>query len=119
MAITVIKVAQENSPSTATLATDSPPVEVGVNGIAILSSSLAVDSPTIAIQTLNIPIVSYVHTQSTSLSVWAITHNLGWYPNITVQDSAGTTVEGDIIYTDLYSLIITFSGSFTGKAYLS
>lgn len=63
--------------------------------------------------------LAYTHTQGTSLAVWVVTHNLGWHPNVTVQDSGGSIVEGEIAYTNTNSLTITFTGAFSGKAYLS
>ena len=63
--------------------------------------------------------VSYTHTQGVASSTWTINHNLGFYPNLTVQDSAGTIYEGEITYTDSGSLTVTFSSAFSGKAYLS
>ena len=63
--------------------------------------------------------VSYIHTQGVSSSTWVINHNLGFNPNLTVQDSAGTIYEGEITYTNLVSLTVTFSSAFSGKAYLS
>src|SRR5574337_238515 len=36
----------------------------------------------------------YVHNQAVASAMWNIPHNLGGYPNITVEDSAGTVVEG-------------------------
>jgi hypothetical protein len=63
--------------------------------------------------------VSYVHNQATVSATWSIAHGLGWYPNVTVIDSAGTTVEGDITHTNSNLLTIHFSGAFTGVAYLS
>ena len=63
--------------------------------------------------------VSYIHTQGVSSSTWTVNHNLGFYPNLTVQDSAGTIYEGEINYTNLDSLTVTFSSAFSGKAYLS
>ena len=63
--------------------------------------------------------VAYTHTQGVSNSTWTITHNLGFYPNLTVQDSAGTIYEGEITYTNTDSLTVTFSSAFSGKAYLS
>lgn len=62
---------------------------------------------------------SYVHSQPTASNTWNITHNLGYYPSITVVDSAGTVVEGSYQYTALNTVIATFIGSFSGKAYLS
>jgi hypothetical protein len=63
--------------------------------------------------------VSYNYTQGSPSDTWNITHNLHFYPNVTVQDSAGNIVEGEISYTDSDSLIVTFSNSFSGEAYLS
>lgn len=63
--------------------------------------------------------VAYTHTQGVSTDTWIINHNLGFYPNLTVQDSAGTIYEGEITYTNSDSLTVTFSSAFSGKAYLS
>ena len=63
--------------------------------------------------------VSYIHTQGVASNTWVINHNLGFYPNLTVQDSAGTIYEGEITYTNSNSLTVTFSSAFSGKAYLS
>lgn len=63
--------------------------------------------------------VAYVHTQAVSSDTWNITHNLSFYPNITVKDSGGSIVEGEISYTNSNSLTITFSAAFSGIAYLS
>jgi hypothetical protein len=62
---------------------------------------------------------SYVHNQGTTSATWSILHNLGWYPNVTIIDSAGTTVEGDVSHISQNLVSITFSGAFTGVAYLS
>ena len=63
--------------------------------------------------------VSYTHTQGVASTTWNITHNLHFYPNVTVQDSAGNIVEGEIAYTNSDSLVVTFSTAFSGEAYLS
>ena len=63
--------------------------------------------------------VSYNHVQGVASSSWVINHNLGFYPNVTVQDSAGNIVEGEITYTTLDSITVTFSTAFSGEAYLS
>jgi hypothetical protein len=63
--------------------------------------------------------LSYVHTQSTSSSTWTIVHGLQFIPNITIVDSAGSVVEGDYSYPNENTVVATFSGGFTGKAYLS
>lgn len=62
---------------------------------------------------------TYTHTQGTAAAVWSITHNLGFFPNVTVLDSAGTEVEGDVAYVDANNLTVTFTAAFGGVAYLS
>lgn len=64
-------------------------------------------------------VISYVHNQGSASNTWTINHNLNFYPNVTIQDSGGTIVEGEIAYTTRNTLIATFSAAFSGKAYLS
>jgi len=61
----------------------------------------------------------FVHSQSTIAASWIVTHNLGFFPNVTVIDSGGATCEGDVGHIDINTLTIQFSGGFTGTAYLS
>jgi hypothetical protein len=63
--------------------------------------------------------VSYEHTQGAASASWAITHNLGFKPNVTVVDSAGNIVEGEIAYTNSNSLTVSFQSAFSGYAYIS
>jgi hypothetical protein len=63
--------------------------------------------------------VSYEHMQGSSSNSWVIAHNLGFKPNVTVVDSAGNIVEGEITYTNSNSLTVSFQASFSGYAYLS
>jgi len=63
--------------------------------------------------------ISYTYTQSIPSDTWVVTHNLNFKPNVTVQDSAGTIVEGEITYTDSNNLTLTFNSAFSGHAYLS
>ena len=63
--------------------------------------------------------VSYAHTQGSASSSWVISHNLGFQPNVTIIDSAGNIVEGEIAFTNTNSLTASFSTAFSGKAYLS
>jgi hypothetical protein len=64
--------------------------------------------------------LSYVHTQNVASSSWSVTHGLGFIPNITVIDSAGSVVEGSYTYSeDGNTVTLTFSSPFSGKAYLS
>jgi len=63
--------------------------------------------------------LSHTHAQSVASNTWTIVHGLQFIPNMTVVDSAGSVVEGDYSYPDENKVIATFSGAFTGKAYLS
>ena len=62
---------------------------------------------------------SYVHTQSALSDTWVINHNLHFQPAVTTQDSAGSTIEGNVTFTDSNSLTVTFSVACSGTAYLS
>lgn len=62
---------------------------------------------------------SFVYNQSVPSSLWNITHNLGYFPNVTVTDSAGSLAEGDTKYVNNNLIQILFSSAFSGVAYLS
>lgn len=61
----------------------------------------------------------FVYSQSTVSAVWNITHDLDVYPSVTVVDSGGNLVIGDVRYTGPNTLTIRFSAPFSGTAYLS
>lgn len=61
----------------------------------------------------------FVYDQAIPSNTWEIHHNLGKHPSVSVVDSAGDLVEGDCNYLDNNSLILTFSGAFSGKAFLN
>lgn len=55
-----------------------------------------------------------------SSATWVYSaHNLGKIPSVTIIDGSGNTVHGDIAYTDLNNLTITFNTAFAGTAYLN
>lgn len=63
--------------------------------------------------------LGYVHIQEVASATWNITHGLGFVPNITVVDTAGTVVEGSYNYPNSNTVVLTFIGAFSGRAYLS
>jgi hypothetical protein len=74
------------------------------------------------VQTLNfvLPVGgSYVHNQSISSATWTISHNMGFFPSVSVVDNGGNVVVGDVLYISENQVSISFSASFGGKAYLS
>ena len=62
---------------------------------------------------------TYVHDQMVASAHWTIEHNLDKYPSVSVVDSAGSIVIGDVQYISRNQLIVTFIGEFSGKAYLN
>lgn len=63
---------------------------------------------------------AYTHEQGVAAATWTVTHNMGFFPSVTVVDSAGTAVAGaDVTYIDTNTLTIGFGAAFGGKAYLS
>lgn len=62
---------------------------------------------------------NFIFNQIIPSSVWTINHNLNKLPNITIIDSAGTEVKGEIEYVDDNNLILTFSSEFSGRAILN
>lgn len=62
---------------------------------------------------------TFVYTQGSPSNTWNITHTLNKFPSVSVVDSANNEVEGDVHFVDQNNIIITFSSSFSGKAYLN
>lgn len=62
---------------------------------------------------------NYVHAQAVPSADWIISHGLARYPSVTVVDSAGTTVIGNIEYLSANQVAIHFSAAFGGSAFLN
>lgn len=58
----------------------------------------------------------YTHNQGTASDVWEVTHDLGKEPAVTIIDSAGTEVIGEVEHVSLNKCILRFEGAFSGKA---
>lgn len=63
--------------------------------------------------------LNFTYTQASTALVWNITHNLGKNPSVSVADSAGTWVVGQVDYINNNELTITFNAAFQGVAYLN
>ena len=68
--------------------------------------------------TFNPADIFYVHNQNTPSAVWTINHDLNGNPTAVVHDSAGTQCEGTFSYPSLNTMVITFTGAFSGVAYV-
>ena len=62
---------------------------------------------------------TFVFEQAIPSDVWHIEHNLNKYPSVSIVDSAGSVVMGDVMYVDNNKVVLTFIGQFNGKAYLN
>ena len=62
---------------------------------------------------------NFVFTQGIPSATWNITHSLNKFPSVTVVDTSKQIVIGDVTYTNVNSLVITFSAPFSGEAYLN
>ena len=61
---------------------------------------------------------SFYYVQSTPSSIWTVTHGLGKEGiSVTVIDSSGRVVVGDVRVLDSNSVMLEFSSPFSGKAY--
>ena len=86
--------------------TDKP----SINGVELIgdktSADLGIDQ-------------TFIFEQERASDTWTIQHNLNKYPSVTVVDSAGSTVVGDVQYLNENFIIITFNGAFSGTVYLN
>ena len=62
---------------------------------------------------------TYIHNQTVASAVWTIHHGLHRYPSVTVVDSAGSVVIGDVSYLSDETVVLYFQGAFSGIAYLN
>jgi hypothetical protein len=60
-----------------------------------------------------------IHVQGIPSATWTVNHTLGYFPNVTVIDTLNRRVFGDITYVSISEITLSFSGAFSGKAYLS
>lgn len=63
--------------------------------------------------------LNFTFEQQTDSASWSITHNLGYRPNVTVQEYGNITVEGQVTHMSANYLTIEFNTAISGYAYLS
>lgn len=71
------------------------------------------------LDSLKVTDANYVHDQISSAKEWRIIHSLGKYPSVTIVDSGGNVVVGEVHYVSINEVIIRFTFEFSGKAYLN
>lgn len=117
-----VDVDNTTSPELATVLTDEPNVITGVaNTTSTELSAILANDPSISVGVVSTGAISltYIHEQIMSSSEWVISHGLGRYPSVTVVDSAGSVVYGDVKYMSRDEVLITFASEFSGKAYFN
>jgi hypothetical protein len=63
---------------------------------------------------------SYRHVQTTPDTMWSITHNLAFRPNVSAVDSTGREIwAGSVDYSSATTVQLSFSAAVAGEAYLS
>lgn len=63
---------------------------------------------------------TYIHNQGVPALVWTITHDLvGKFPSVSVIDSSGAQVIGEVRYVGTNQVVLSFEWEFSGKAYLN
>ena len=62
---------------------------------------------------------TFIFEQTTASAEWTVRHHLGRFPSVTVVDSAGSVVIGDVDYIDENTLVLSFVAPFSGSAYLN
>lgn len=62
---------------------------------------------------------TFDYTQSTPTDIWVIRHGLNKHPSVSITDSSGNEVIGEVEYIDMNVVKITFASAFSGKAYLN
>ena len=62
---------------------------------------------------------NFVHDQGTTSAQWVIDHNLAKKCSVTVVDSSGQVVIGQVTYNTVNRVTIDFENSFSGKAFFN
>ena len=62
---------------------------------------------------------TFTFNQAVPTATWVIAHNLDRHPAVSVVDSAGTVVFGEVTYDSANQVTVRFSSGFAGKAYLN
>lgn len=111
---------EQNAEISAKSALDAADKAAGAYDAAKKSETAAAESARAAAESaLNAPDAYFVFRQMQASDAWMIRHTLKKHPAVTVVDSAGSMVLGDVDYLDDLTLQIRFSAPFSGAAYLN
>lgn len=95
-------------------------VEVQTRTPVALDQEVVINPPSAIEEQQGIPLAGvdkhYVHDQTLALDEWHVVHNLGKFPSVTVMDSAGTEVEGQVTHNSINDCTLNFTAPFSGEA---
>jgi hypothetical protein len=60
---------------------------------------------------------NFVFSQAAASAVWVIEHNLNKYCSVSVVDTGGSVVYGNVDYDSVNQVTLTFSAPFSGQAF--
>lgn len=83
-----------------------------INGVTLVGDQSSEDLGLVADKT-------YLHQQTVASDTWIIIHNMNKYPSVSVIDSAGNEVIGEVYYDDKNQVTLKFEGGFKGVATLN
>jgi len=89
-----------------------------IGGSGVLTNQDVYDIANFSIAKLGLD-KTFVFTQPTPAAVWTINHDLDKFPSVTSVNNNNIQAYGAIEYIDKNNLTITFSGGFSGKAYMN
>jgi hypothetical protein len=124
--VDTVTVDNTDSVSTISIAEDSQNYVVDIGFVDFTSpvqsvngktGHVVIDYPDISNSPVNQ--VKYVHIQNSISSQWEISHNLGFFPNITILDNANRVIEADIQYVNINNAKIVMNVGISGTAYLT
>lgn len=106
--------------STISVVSDNGEIQiVGSDGTAQVRVFNTAEAVAPAVINIGSAFAFFIFNQNSPATTWNITHNLARRPSVTVVDSAGTVVVGEVTYNSDNALTIQFSAGFSGQAYLN
>lgn len=108
-------------PSTGLPGPPGPGVPIGgdTGDVLTKSSSTDYDTEWSTIEQISQDVFAeerYTHIQPVSASTWTVTHGLNRYPIVSVTDSSGSTVYGDVVHLSANQTQLIFEVPFSGTA---
>ena len=91
-----------------------PTITISPNGVA---PTILIDNAVHMAATVSS--AGYTYNQLAVSNVWHVAHPLNKYPSVSVADSGGNLVIGEVRYVDTGNLVVSFSSPFSGTAYLN